>query len=128
MTAIGGPLRNISVAGREFRAAGDATIAMKLGGDENEVSPNGDKSTARIVKTTAAWTATGGALEFDSNLGDQEFLQEIADGNDFVVIAITLQSGVVYQGTGIVTGELALDSAATTGVTNFGGPGKLTKQ
>ncbi len=128
MTAIGGPIQNVSIFGREFRATGDATISMKLGGDENEVSMNGDGATARILKTSVAWTASGGALEFDADLGDQEFLQNAADENDFGVISITFRSGAVYSGKGQITGELAFDSSAASGVVNLGGPGKLTKQ
>ncbi len=128
MTAIGGPIQNVSIFGREFRATGDATINIQLGGDQNEVSMNGDGASARLVKTVTPWVANGGALEFDAVLGDQEFLQNAADENDFGVISITLRSGAVYSGKGQITGELAFDSSAASGVVNLGGPGKLTKQ
>lgn len=127
MAAVGGSIESVSIRGRLFPVASDADSARKLGGDENEVQPNGDKS-ARIIKTAAAWSLTGLQLEVDESRADQQFLQEIADGNDYVAIAITYASEVTYQGSGTITDALEFSSQTSTASVSFMGIGVLTQQ
>ena len=127
MTAIGGSIESVSIRGRLFPVAADADGARKLGGFENEIQANGDGS-ARIVKTRVPWMLDGLTLEVDETRGDQEFLQEISDGQDFVTIVITYASQKSWQGLGIVSGELSFSSQTSTAEVTLSGPGPLTQQ
>ena len=127
MTAVGGSIESVSLNGRPFAATADAEANRKLGGFENEVSPNGD-GTARMVKTRVAWALDGIVLTYDDSEGDQEFVQEIADGNGWVPIDVTLASGLTYSGTGTVSGEVQGSSQNASGSVTLSGPGKLAKQ
>lgn len=127
MAAVGGSIESISINGREFAVASDAEANRKLGGFENEVQANGN-GTARIVKTRMPWALDGVQIEIDDSRGDQEFLQGIADRNVFVDVAITFASGLVYQGQGMITGELQASSQNATASISLGGPGQMTAQ
>lgn len=124
MAAVGGSAESVAVAGRLFPVAADADITRKLGGFENEIQANGD-GTARIVMTRTPWNLSGISLEIDDNRGDQEYLQDIADGKKFVSIEVTFCSGVTFRGQGTVSGELATSSMNATAPLTFSGPGKL---
>ena len=127
MAAVGGSIESISIDGRNFPVASDAEANRKLGGFENEVMSNGD-GTARIVKTRVPWSLDGISVEIDDSRGDQEFLQETADGNGFVPIAITFASGISYQGSGIVSSELQASSQNATAGLTLSGPGTMSQQ
>ena len=127
MAAVGGSIESITLNGREFPVAADAEAQRKLGGFENEVMANGDGG-ARLIKTRVPLSIDGLTVETDDSRGDQEFLQEIADATDFVALAITYASGITYQGTGTITGEMQSSSQNATTAINLMGPGVLTKQ
>lgn len=127
MPAIGGSIEAITLSGRIFPVAADAESQRKLGGFENEVQANGDGS-ARIIKTRVPLSLDGLTLEIDDDRGDQEFLQVLADGKAFFVIAITFVSGAVYSGTAMIVGEMQGSSQSATAAVSLGGPGKLEKQ
>lgn len=127
MGAVGGSIESVNIRGREFSVAADAESQRKLGGFENEVQANGD-GTARIIKTRVPLSIDGLTLEIDDNRGDQEFLQESADLNDFWPLGITYASGITYQATAIIVGENPASSQNATAAVSFMGPGKLTKQ
>lgn len=127
MTAIGGSIETVSISGRQFSVTADADVNRKLGGKENEVLANGD-GTARIIKTAVPWSLEGLVVQIDDTFGDQEFLQEIADGNDFVAIALTYATGEVYQGSGIVVADLASSNQTASGTISLMGSGKLSPQ
>jgi hypothetical protein len=125
--AIGGPIESVSMRGRLFPVAADADAERKLGGFENEVSPNGD-GTARIIKTRVPWSISGLALEINEDRGDQQFLKEIADGNDFVTMTVTFASSHTYQGRGIIADEINFSSQNSTAEVTLSGPGEASKQ
>lgn len=125
--ATGGPVEEVSIAGRIFAAAGDADTTRKLGGFENEFLANGN-GTARNSKTRMPWMAGGIPVEIDNDREDQEFLQNIANGFINVAIAITYVDGNVYQGTGNIVDGIEASSQAATATLAFSGPGELTKQ
>ena len=127
MSAVGGSIESVTLDGRNFAVAADAEAQRKLGGFENEVQSNGD-GTARIIKTRVPLSLDGLTLETDDSRGDQEFLQDISDRNDFFPIAITYASGFTYQGTAQVVGEMQASSQAATTAVSLMGPGILTKQ
>lgn len=127
MPVIGGSIESISLSGRNFAVAADAEGQRKLGGFQNEVQPNGD-GTARIVKTREAWNLEGLTIAIDDSRADQEFVQNLADGNSFFSVAITLASGVVYQGNGQITGDMQYSTQNATASISLMGQGKLTAQ
>lgn len=127
MTAIGGSIEGVTIAGRPFAVAADADSNRKLGGFENEVQANGD-GTARMVKTRMPWQIDGLALEIDDSRDDQQFLRDVANDNGFVPMDITFASGAVFQGTGNVVGEIARASQNATAPITLSGPGNLSRQ
>lgn len=127
MTAIGGSIESVTLSGRNFAVAADAEAQRKLGGFENEVQANGD-GTARLVKTRVPLAIDGLTLETDDDRGDQEFLQDLANQNDFFAMDITFASGGVYQATAQITGEMQTSSQNATTAVSLMGPGVLTKQ
>lgn len=127
MPAVGGSIQAISIRGRLFPVASDAEANKKLGGFENEVQANGD-GTARLVKTRVPWSIDGLQIEINDDRADQEFLQEIADGLEFVSITMELASGTVYEGTGTITDEVQSSSQNATATIKVGGPGSLSAQ
>ena len=70
----------------------------------------------------------GLTVSVDDDRGDQEFLQDLADRNDFFVLAITYASGEVYQGSAQIVGEFTSSSQNATAAISLMGPGILTKQ
>lgn|SRR5690606_20628182 len=127
MPAVGGSIESISIRGRLFPVASDAEANKKLGGFENEVQANGD-GTARLVKTRVPWSIDGLQVEINDARADAEFLQEIADGLDFVPIDMTLASGVTYQASGTITDEVQSSSQNATATITVSGPGTLSQQ
>ena len=128
MAAVGGSIQEIAIQGRVFAVAADAESQRKLGGFENEVQANGDGMTARLVKTRVTWMLDGLNLEMDDSRGDNEFLQNLADGNDYFPISIVYASGEIYQGTGQITGEVQTSSQSAMAAVSLMGPGVLSRQ
>ena len=127
MAAVGGSIESVTLDGRNFAIAADAEAQRVFGGFENEVQANGD-GTARLIKTRVPLAITGLPFEIDDDRGDQEFLQELANRTDFFPAAFTYVSGLTYQGTVQITGELQASSQSATMPVSLGGPGILTKQ
>mgnify|MGYP003644095086 FL=1 len=127
MAAIGGSLESLTIRGRNFAVAADAEANRKLGGFENEVMSNGD-GTARIIKTRVPLALDGVVVVVDDSRGDHEFLQDVANLNDFVTIALTYASGITYQGRATLVGEFQASSQSATAPISLMGPGTLTKQ
>jgi len=128
MVAIGGSIESVTLSGRRFSVAADADSNRKLGGKENEVQANGDGYTGRLIKTAVPWMIDGLTLSLDDSLGDQEFIQQIMNRNSFFPIVITYASGISYQATGQVTGEVQGSSQNTTAAVSLMGVGNLTRQ
>ena len=127
MGGVGGSIESVTLDGRTFSVAADAESQRKLGGFENEVQANGD-GTARIIKTRVPLLIDGLTLTVDDEAGDQEFLQNLSDENNFVPIAISYASGATYQGTAQITGDMQASSQNATASVTLMGPGVLTKQ
>ena len=67
-------------------------------------------------------------LSIDDDAGDHDFLQELADINDFFPVTATYASGSIWQGSAQITGELQFSSQNATASVNLSGTGKMTKQ
>lgn len=127
MTAIGGSIESVSLDGRNFPATADADTQRKLGGFENDSQANGDGS-GRIIKTRVLPALMGVVVECDDDRGDHEFLQALSDQKDYWAFAVTLASGVVYQGRMQINGELQYSNQGASCAFDLMGTGKLTKQ
>jgi hypothetical protein len=127
MTTIGGPILEVTFAGRTFFSASDAAVTISIGGKNNAIEPNGN-GTARTIQTVMPWKVEGAALNINTANGDLEFLQDATDRGDDEVFSVTMADGTVYQGVGTTTSELPHDTSKATAAINFGGPRKLTAQ
>ena len=127
MPAVGGSIESITMEGREFAVAADVEAQRKLGGWENEVQANGN-GTARLIKTRVPLSIDGLTVENDDGRGDQEYLQELANRPDYFAIAITYASGITYQATAQIVGDVQSSSQNATTAINLMGPGILTAQ
>lgn len=127
MAAIGGSIESVSLDGRVFPVAADADVQRKLGGFENEAMANGD-GTARMIKTRVPAMLGGLTVECDDSRGDHEYLQQLADRNDYWPVAITYASGKVYQGSVQIVSELQVSNSNQTASFDLSGPGSLTAQ
>ena len=127
MAAVGGSIESVTLDGRNFAVAADAEAQRKLGGFENEVQANGD-GTARLIKTRVPFSIDGLTLEIDDDRGDQEFIQDLSNRNDFFPMVISYASGIDYQGTTQIVGETQTSSQNATASVSLMGPGILTKQ
>lgn len=125
--ASGGSIENISIKNRLFRVAADADSNRDLGGFTNEIQPNGDGS-ARKIMTRKPWMLDGLTVEIDNTNQDLEFLQEVADMNDYVAMTITYVDGFSYSGRGTVSGDLQAGSNSATADISLSGPGRLEQQ
>ncbi len=124
---IGGSIESISVDNQLFAVAADADATMALGGWSNEVQPNGN-GTSRIIKTRVPWTLSGLTVAIDDAAANQEFLQEIADGNTYVPVTIRMASGVTYQGSGTITENPERSTQSATVSLSLSGQGTLSQQ
>ncbi|MBT56166.1 MAG: hypothetical protein CMF72_22545 [Mameliella sp.] len=120
-------MESITIDGRSFAVTADADTSRKLGGFENEVQSNGD-GTARTVKTRVPWSLTGVVIEIDDTAGDQEFLQSLQNSNRNVPITATYVSGVSYQATGQVVGEVVFSNQSSSASLDLSGSGEMTPQ
>lgn len=127
MAAVGGSIESLTLDGREFPVPADVEAQRKLGGFENEVQANGN-GTARLIKTRVPLSIDGVTVETDDSRGDQEFIQALANRNDFFPVAMTYASGITYQGTAQLVGENPASSQSATQQVSLMGPGILTKQ
>lgn len=124
---IGGSIESVSIDNQLFAVTADADATMSLGGFTNEVQPNGN-GTSRIVKTRVPWSITGLMLASDDDAASWEFLQGIADGNEYVPCTIRMASGVTYQGTGTITDALERSTQGATISLSLSGQGQLSQQ
>lgn len=127
MSATGGSIESVIIDGRNFSVAADAESNRKLGGFENEFQANGD-GTGRTVKTRVGWKLDGLSLSIDDARGDLEFLQQRQNSNSNFACVVTYASGISYQGTGQITGEVQASSQNATAPITLEGPGVLTRQ
>lgn len=125
--AIGGSIESVSINSRVFPVAADADSNRDLGGFTNEVQPNGDGSSRKIM-TRKPWKVDGIQLEINDVNDDLEFLQSVADSPDYVPFLITYVDSTSYQGRGTITGDITSSSQSATSTLEFCGPDKLKKQ
>lgn len=127
MPATGGSIESVSLNGRTLGVAADSGSNRKLGGFENEVLTNGN-GTSRIIKIRVSPALGDTNLSIDNSNDDQEFLQGLADGNEFFPVTITYPDGSVYTGSAMITGEVQYSNQSATATVSLMGEGKFVRQ
>jgi len=127
MTAVGGSIDSVSMAGRSFAVPADNEAQIKIGGFENEAQANGN-GTARLIKTRVTGGVGGLLVELDHSNDDLTFLQDLANLKDFFVLNITLSDETVYQGIAQIVDELQGSTQSATVAVSLSVAGTLTKQ
>jgi len=123
--AINGAIRAMTIKGRAFKAAHDASGNKQMGGRNNEVQMNGDGS-FRTIQTVMPGAINEVNVEIDDSQGDLEFLQGIADEGLPVPVVVTYAANVSYTGDLVLTGEIQKDENTGLATLSFQG-GELTK-
>lgn len=127
MGSVGGSIESVTLDGRTFSVAADADSQRKAGGFENEVQSNGD-GTARLIKTRVPWSVSDLTISIDDQNNDHAFLQALSDRKAFFPITVSYASGAVFNGSGQISGELAVGSTNTTAALSLAGSGTYTQQ
>ena len=127
MAVRAGPVREISVRGRTFTLAADAECEVDLGGRKSTAEMNGD-GTVRYVQEMKPWMISGAMVSIDTARGDQEFLQDVANGGEDSAISVTFQDGTVYAGTGTATSDIQFNPSKATASLELSGGQELTQQ
>ncbi len=125
--AVGGSIQDVTLDGRTFPVANDADANRGLGGYSNDVEANGN-DTVRLLKTRQPWAVSDISVSCDDAAGDQEFLQDLEDSNEFFTIIVTYASGAIWQGVGQIVGDVEYSNAKATASVSLKGSGKLTQQ
>jgi hypothetical protein len=126
MAAKGGPLASISIAGRTFPVTQDSDPPRDIGGNQNDVEMNGDK-TARVVTEVVPSKIGPVAIQIDDDNGDQEFIQSIKDDGVLVDCSAEYVTGAIYYGQMIVADATEFSPKSSTMEVTLKGEG-LTKQ
>lgn len=127
MPAVNGSIVGLTLDGRQFAVPADQDANRNLGGWTNTIQPNGN-GTARLQKIRNPWTLGGLAISADDTRGDHEYIESLKERTDWFPVAVEYTSGIVYQGTGMITGENSYGNQNGTIGIELGGPGKLTQQ
>ena len=126
--STGGPLQECSIKGRIFPCTSDGEANRDLGGFKGKTEMNGDGSKRRILERKA-W-GHDIVLSIDDARGDQEFLQEVADGvyGEDVDITLTYVTGLTYGGKGNIEDDIIFDAKTSTAKLRVAGGNKLEAQ
>ena len=127
MTAVGGSIDSVGMAGRNFSVPADNEAQIKIGGFENEAAANGN-GTARLIKTRVTGAVGGLTVELDHSNDDLTFLQDLANLKDFFILTVTLADETVYQGLAQIVDELQGSSQSATVAVSLAVAGILTQQ
>lgn len=127
MAPVGGSIESVVLNGRRFSVTSDADSTRDVGGFSNANENNGD-GTSRLIKTRVSWEIDGLNLSIDDSLGDQEFLQNLADANTYFTCLISYASGISFEGQGQIMDGVKVSSNTTSVAIKLGGNGVLTRQ
>lgn len=105
---IHGSMRSLTVNGRAFKVAHDGSGNKVMGGRNNEVAMNADKS-FRVIQTVMPGSFSDLQVECDDSRGDQEYLQGLADDGLPVPVVATYAANVSYTGDVVISGEISKD-------------------
>lgn len=123
--AVHGAMRSLTINGRSFKVAHDASGNKSLGGRNNETAMNADSS-FRIIQTVMPGSLSDINVECDDSRGDIEYLQGLANEALPVAVVATYAANISYTGDLVITGEIAKDENTGLITISFQG-GELTK-
>jgi hypothetical protein len=128
MAAKGGPVESFSIRGRLFPVAADADVMIDLGGYSNEIEPNGDGQTGRVIQSVRPWSFKGIQAVVDHDRGDLEFIQEIQRDGGLEDVTVTLPGQITFQGRGTITEYEGGSVQKSTTQISISGPGTASQQ
>ena len=109
----GGDIKQLTIGGREFTVAPEASLKLSSGGKVNEAKLAGNKNTIITQKSRFAGFSDCTVI-IDNENQDLEYLQGLADDASSVATVLTLACGIAYSGKLIVIGELDVDTMEGT--------------
>jgi hypothetical protein len=118
--SIAGAMRSLTVDGRGFKVAHDGSGNKNLGGRNNEVAMNGDKS-FRVIQTVMPGSFSDIQVEIDDSKSDLEYLQGKANAGLPSMVVATYAANISYTGDVVLTGELSKDELTGLASLNWQG-------
>jgi hypothetical protein len=113
MSGVGGPFESHTLNGRRFVCDADDDAQIQRQGLSNEVKTNGDGS-LRLLKGRVPGTLEGTNLQYDPANGDDDFLVELKDSNEWINYSGTERDGTIWTGRVQITGDLKFSSKNRT--------------
>ena len=105
-----GDIIQVTIDGTEFDPKGDTGCDIFPGGKSNEAAANGN-STVHVTQKKILGGFDNLALSIDDSVDGLKTLQDIADSGEPVAVSMTLPSGVTYQGSLVLIGEVKKSTA-----------------
>jgi hypothetical protein len=109
MAARGGDVRQFLISGREFDPVGGSSPTIILAGYINENLPTGNGKIHTMAKRKLGGF-DGGVISLDATRKDQEFIQNLINGQNAFNVSVTLASGKTYSGSGKIEGDANFNS------------------
>jgi hypothetical protein len=109
MAARGGDVRQYLISGREFDPVGGSSPIIILAGYTNENLPTGNGKIHTLAKRKLGGF-DGGVISLDATRKDQEFIQNLINGQNAFNVSVTLASGKTYSGSGKIEGDANFNS------------------
>jgi hypothetical protein len=109
MAARGGDARQYLISGREFDPVGGSSPTIILAGYTNENLPTGNGKIHTLAKRKLGGF-DGGVISLDATRKDQEFIQNLINGQNPFNVSVTLASGKTYSGSGKIEGDANFNS------------------
>jgi hypothetical protein len=109
MAARGGDVRQYLISGREFDPVGGSSPTIILAGYTNENLPTGNGKIHTLAKRKLGGF-DGGVISLDATRKDQEFIQNLINGQNAFNVSVTLASGKTYSGSGKIEGDANFNS------------------
>jgi hypothetical protein len=109
-TVRSGDIIQVTIDGNEFDPKGDTGCDIFPGGYSNEAAANGNK-TVHVTQKVVLGGFDNLALSIDDSASGLEKLQLIANSGNPVPVSMTLPSGVTYQGSLVLVGEVKKSTA-----------------
>jgi hypothetical protein len=109
MAARGGDVRQYLISGREFDPVGGSSPTIILAGYINENMPTGNGKIHTMAKRKLGGF-DGGVISLDATRKDQEFIQNLINGQNAFNVSVTLASGKTYSGSGKIEGDANFNS------------------
>ena len=121
-----GPLETIAINKRIFQVDGEIDAALAFDGYMNEVKPNGQVGSFRMIKSRKVGRLNGIPITIDDDRDDEAFIQTTMDSKDFVEIEAIDVNNNVWSGFGQIVEDP--ETSKKEGVKEINVAGKIEKQ